>query len=288
MSHRTPTRTRASASSRPSSSTTRSGTTKTSPFFKAEAPTGFQSASIPIDDDDDDELPSFPNVAASSAKRRKRNDSAFIISDDEDDQRTTLRSIPLIKGTPLSQTKAVSKARKTTATKSATKPRTPKTPKASPKKPKAASPEKRRRPFRNHAPHTYQNRYERAITQRMFLIDREKKTNKDEYGTYPEEVFDMAGTTGNVYQVTIGKLPKCTCPDARANGMQCKHIIYVSLNKWPIVSILVLSVFLTTLPSSVQLVWSDHGLSMAYRLSYRRPSGVPLPALLCIKDIIST
>ena len=64
----------------------------------------------------------------------------------------------------------------------------------------------------------------------MFLIDREKKTNSDEYGTYPEEVFDMAGTTGNVYQVTIGKVPKCTCPDAQKNGIQCKHIIHVSQN----------------------------------------------------------
>lgn len=230
MSHQTPSRTRAPAGSRLSSSTTRSATTTTSPFFKAEALNGTQSAPISIDNDDDDEQTSFSNVvAALSSKKRKRNDSAFIISDDEDDQRTTLRRIPLINGTPSSQTKAVSRTRKTTTTKSATKPRTPKTPKATPKKPKVASPEKRRRPFRNHAPQTYQSRYERAITQRMFLIDREKKTNKDEYGTYPEEVFDMAGTTGNVYQVTIGKVPKCTCPDARSN--QCKHIIYVSSNK---------------------------------------------------------
>ena len=42
----------------------------------------------------------------------------------------------------------------------------------------------------------------------------------------PEEQVDIAGTTGNIYTVIIGKEPSCTCPDAR-KGNQCKHIVYV-------------------------------------------------------------
>ena len=44
----------------------------------------------------------------------------------------------------------------------------------------------------------------------------------------PEEVIELAGTTGNIYTVTITKLPSCTCPDA-TKGNQCKHIIYASI-----------------------------------------------------------
>ena len=89
---------------------------------------------------------------------------------------------------------------------------------------KAKGEEKRLKRFRSHPPGSYIERLDRARSQRMFLIDRERKTGND--GTQ-EEVFDLAGSTGNVYTVTIGKLPKCTCPD-NEKGNQCKHIIYVS------------------------------------------------------------
>ncbi|KAL9634655.1 MAG: hypothetical protein Q9204_002903 [Flavoplaca sp. TL-2023a] len=39
----------------------------------------------------------------------------------------------------------------------------------------------------------------------------------------------MAGTTGNIYTITITHLPTCTCPDNR-KGNQCKHIVYVLHN----------------------------------------------------------
>jgi len=57
----------------------------------------------------------------------------------------------------------------------------------------------------------------------MFVIDRTRGGTDD----IPEETIDMAGTTGNIYSITIGKLPGCTCPDAQ-KGNQCKHIVYVS------------------------------------------------------------
>ena len=86
--------------------------------------------------------------------------------------------------------------------------------------------EKRLRRFRVKAPATYLERLNRVKTQKMFLIDRTRTTSDD--GTHEEEVFDIAGTTGNIYQVTISKEPTCSCPDG-GKGNQCKHIIYVSL-----------------------------------------------------------
>ena len=44
----------------------------------------------------------------------------------------------------------------------------------------------------------------------------------------PEEIVELAGTTGNIYHVIISKLPSCTCPDS-TKGNQCKHIIYVCI-----------------------------------------------------------
>ncbi|CZT08740.1 hypothetical protein WAI453_006135 [Rhynchosporium graminicola] len=88
------------------------------------------------------------------------------------------------------------------------------------------SEEKRLRRFRPKAPISYNERLERVTYQRMFLIDREKGVDAD--GCL-EEKFDIAGSTGNIYQVTICKVPKCSCPDA-TKGNQCKHIIYVMVN----------------------------------------------------------
>lgn len=85
--------------------------------------------------------------------------------------------------------------------------------------------EKRLKRYRTKPPGTYLERLLRVRTQRMFLIDRERTTSED--GSSEREVFDIAGSTGNVYQVTISKLPACTCPDS-LKGNQCKHIIYVS------------------------------------------------------------
>ncbi|OBT74884.1 hypothetical protein VF21_06749 [Pseudogymnoascus sp. 05NY08] len=88
--------------------------------------------------------------------------------------------------------------------------------------------EKRLHQFRERAPYKFQDRLDRAISQPMFLIDRERKLNSD--GTHEVEKFDMAGSTGNIYEVTIDKKPKCTCMDATIRGNQCKHIIYVLVN----------------------------------------------------------
>jgi uncharacterized Zn finger protein len=36
----------------------------------------------------------------------------------------------------------------------------------------------------------------------------------------------VLGATRNVYTVTVGRVPSCTCPDA-AKGNLCKHILFV-------------------------------------------------------------
>jgi hypothetical protein len=95
--------------------------------------------------------------------------------------------------------------------------------------------EKRLKRFRQKAPQSYLERLGRVRTQRMFLVDRNRTISDD--GTHEEEVFDLAGSTGNIYQITISKVPKCTCPDF-GKGNQCKHIIYVciSFTYWEIKS----------------------------------------------------
>lgn len=56
----------------------------------------------------------------------------------------------------------------------------------------------------------------------MFVIDR----HRYEEDGIPMETVELAGSTGNIYHVTIGKVPNCTCPDNQ-KGNQCKHIVYV-------------------------------------------------------------
>ncbi|KAI9729875.1 MAG: hypothetical protein M1834_006624 [Cirrosporium novae-zelandiae] len=100
-------------------------------------------------------------------------------------------------------------------------PDVPKPPKKGSKKAEIATPEKRLRRVRKQPPKSFLERLDRATTQRMFVIDRNRGGTNEE----PEETFQIAGTTGNIYSITIGKLPSCTCPD-NEKGNQCKHIIY--------------------------------------------------------------
>lgn len=61
--------------------------------------------------------------------------------------------------------------------------------------------EKRLKRFRQKPPVSYTERLDRCRTQRMFLIDRSRVTNED--GVVEQETFDLAGSTGNIYQVSI-------------------------------------------------------------------------------------
>lgn len=55
----------------------------------------------------------------------------------------------------------------------------------------------------------------------MFIV-RQTATQADEA---PVMQFAVVGSTGNLYETTIGKVPSCSCPDSK-KGNQCKHIIY--------------------------------------------------------------
>ena len=94
-----------------------------------------------------------------------------------------------------------------------------------PKKQKKAKQdgEKRLRRWRAHAPSAYQEIRNRALTQRMIALDRQRS---DENPEHPSETISLAGTTGNVYTICIDKVPTCNCPHAK-KGNQCKHVVYV-------------------------------------------------------------
>jgi hypothetical protein len=47
--------------------------------------------------------------------------------------------------------------------------------------------------------------------ERMFMLDRQKGVDKDGYVC---ETFGIAGSKGNIYEVVIGRKPKCDCMDA--------------------------------------------------------------------------
>lgn len=96
--------------------------------------------------------------------------------------------------------------------------------KEKPKKKKAKQDvEKRLRRWRAHAPSAYREVRNRALTQRMFALDRLRSNDNPEH---PTETISLAGTTGNVYMICIDKIPTCDCPHAK-KGNQCKHVVYV-------------------------------------------------------------
>ncbi|ROW10435.1 hypothetical protein VMCG_01829 [Cytospora schulzeri] len=98
---------------------------------------------------------------------------------------------------------------------------TPKKRKAS--KPDASpGPEKRLRRYRPKAPQTFSEVYNRATTQRFYVLSRTRFDSQ----SCPEEVVELTGSTGNIYTVCISRQPTCDCPHAKA-GNQCKHVIYV-------------------------------------------------------------
>ncbi|KAF9519645.1 hypothetical protein BS47DRAFT_1312253 [Hydnum rufescens UP504] len=82
--------------------------------------------------------------------------------------------------------------------------------------------EKRLARFKPKCPQATLDRVERVMQQRFFLVDRERQDQA------LSERFKILGSTGNVYDVVIDKLPVCTCPDA-SKGNHCKHLLFVFL-----------------------------------------------------------
>ncbi|EGY21098.1 hypothetical protein VD0002_g4234 [Verticillium dahliae] len=105
---------------------------------------------------------------------------------------------------------------------SAAAPSTPSSSKKRKAQPESPKSEKRQRRFRPEPPKSFYTVYERALSQRFYVIKRERGGTAE----CPEETIELAGSTGNVYSIHIGQNPSCNCPHAR-KGNQCKHILYV-------------------------------------------------------------
>eukprot|EP00850_Spirogloea_muscicola_P022059 SM000275S10315 [mRNA] locus=s275:6234:8436:+ [translate_table: standard] len=72
-----------------------------------------------------------------------------------------------------------------------------------------------------------EERIVRAYAHRLYLIDRQTAAcGPDSVPTSCD--FHVLGSTGNVYTVTISRMPRCTCPD-NARGNVCKHLLFVML-----------------------------------------------------------
>ncbi|KAI8881741.1 hypothetical protein K501DRAFT_300395 [Backusella circina FSU 941] len=67
-----------------------------------------------------------------------------------------------------------------------------------------------------------QQRAERAMTQRMLILSRE---TLDDYC----EEFEVIGTVGSAYNVTIGQRMSCSCIDFTSRSSPCKHILMLLL-----------------------------------------------------------
>ena len=68
-------------------------------------------------------------------------------------------------------------------------------------------------------------RIERALSQRLYLIEQSDISSEEE-GL--QRRFAVLGSTGNVYEVIVGKRPHCSCPDCQRNHL-CKHILFIML-----------------------------------------------------------
>ncbi|GAB7361474.1 hypothetical protein MBLNU230_g1530t1 [Neophaeotheca triangularis] len=84
-------------------------------------------------------------------------------------------------------------------------------------------------------PQEYYAFLERATTQKMFILERTRKTHENCHAGHddcPREDIELAGSRGNVYTVVISHFCTCNCPAMvygtnNSGTEQCKHIIYV-------------------------------------------------------------
>lgn len=66
-------------------------------------------------------------------------------------------------------------------------------------------------------------RKNRAFNEPIYLLNMKK--SESEY----EKIFNVVGTSGKIYVVTIGENLNCTCPDCTIRNNLCKHIYFIML-----------------------------------------------------------
>lgn len=74
------------------------------------------------------------------------------------------------------------------------------------------------------------DRIERALSQRLYLLERRDARGSEVGSTESSEsTFVVMGSTGNVYEVLISASPRCNCPDFERRQSPCKHVLFVWL-----------------------------------------------------------
>mmetsp|Transcript_47624 Transcript_47624/g.101201 ORF Transcript_47624/g.101201 Transcript_47624/m.101201 type:complete len:278 (-) Transcript_47624:88-921(-) len=87
--------------------------------------------------------------------------------------------------------------------------------------------EKRLKRYRSSPTVKISERLARAVQQRLFLVSVSAIADCPRHGG-PSVKLDVLGSTGNVYEVTIAKVPGCNCPDAM-KGNLCKHLLFAMI-----------------------------------------------------------
>ena len=68
----------------------------------------------------------------------------------------------------------------------------------------------------------------RALSERLYLIGRRDASAASASGLLTLRAeFAVLGSTGNVYNVAICRLPSCTCVDHLERKTVCKHLLFV-------------------------------------------------------------
>lgn len=86
--------------------------------------------------------------------------------------------------------------------------------------------EKRAKRYRASCPKSLLDRLGRAQTQRLYLV---QQSAIPEGGGAGAVDFTVLGSTGNVYTVTLSRVPGCNCPDHQKRQDLCKHLLFVLL-----------------------------------------------------------
>lgn len=73
------------------------------------------------------------------------------------------------------------------------------------------------------------------------MVDVSPQTIHEEYGG-PSIKLNVLGSTGNVYEVTISKVPKCSCPDAMKVCLSFVVLIFKQ-RRYPICAHLLILIF---------------------------------------------
>jgi hypothetical protein len=76
--------------------------------------------------------------------------------------------------------------------------------------------------FRSVASAKTSTRLQRAVSQRMYVVDKRKLSD-----TSME--YRVLGSTGNLYKIVMGPSPSCNCPDAMKGNNPCKHSLFVRI-----------------------------------------------------------